>query len=60
MECIQRTHTIENDLVTEKDIDHLKELVKKYLNYTGVVNRPKVINIRMVFGAIMRNKNQDW
>jgi hypothetical protein len=51
---------MESDLVSEKDINHQPELVKKYQNYTRVVNKPKVKNVRMVFEATIRNKDQDW
>jgi hypothetical protein len=38
-----------NDVVTEKNIAALPEPVRKYLRYTGVVGKNKVINARFVF-----------
>jgi hypothetical protein len=34
--------------------------VQKYLQYCGVVNRPKVKNVRIEFEGRMRSKKKDW
>ncbi|GAT63624.1 DUF6544 family protein [Paludibacter jiangxiensis] len=49
-----------SDLLTEKDMHHLPEPVKRYLRYVGVVNKPKVKNFRVVFEGEMRDKGKDF
>ena len=49
-----------NDLLTEKDMHHLPEPVKRYLRYVGIVNKPKVKNFRVVFEGEMRDKGKDF
>jgi hypothetical protein len=34
--------------------------VQKYLRYAGVLNKPKVKNMRIVFEGKMRDKGKDW
>jgi hypothetical protein len=41
-------------LLTESDIQHLPEIVQKYLAYTGVIGKPKVQNYRIVLEAEMK------
>jgi hypothetical protein len=58
---LQRTKAIEeNDLLTEADIQTLPDLVQAYLRYVGVLNKPKVKNVRVVFEGAMRDKGKDW
>jgi hypothetical protein len=52
--------TNNKDLLTEKDIESLPEPVQKYLRYCGVINKPKVKNVRIVFDGEMRDKGKDW
>lgn len=59
-EGLERTRIIKSDLLTESDLESLPAQVQKYLKYTGIVNKPKVNNVRIVFEAAMRNKDQDW
>ncbi|MBD3386363.1 hypothetical protein GF407_15745 [candidate division KSB1 bacterium] len=59
-EGLQRTTTMQSELLTEKDLAPLPELVQNYLNYVGVVGKPRVKNMRVVFKAQMRSKTQDW
>ncbi len=47
-------------LITEKDLDHLPPVVQKYLEYVGVVGKPKIRNMRIVFQGEMRSKGKDW
>lgn len=49
-----------DQLVKEKDIEHLPLVVKKYLRYVGVVGKPKVVNVRIRFEGEMRDKGKDW
>jgi hypothetical protein len=51
---------IVKELVTEQDLIHLPLPVQKYLRYAGVVNKPKVKNVRIVFHGQMRDKGKDW
>jgi len=57
---LQRTNTIQTSLLTEADIQPLPQPVQKYLRYCGVINQPKVKNLRIVFEGEMRNKGKDW
>jgi hypothetical protein len=47
-------------LLTEEDLQPLPELVQNYLKYVGVVGKPRVKNMRVVFKAQMRSKTRDW
>ena len=51
---------IEKNLITEEDIRHLPVPVQKYLRYTGVINKEKVDNVKIVFDVEMREKGKDW
>jgi hypothetical protein len=51
---------LEKNLLAEKDIEHLPLPVQKYLRYSGVINREKVNNVRIVFDVEMREKGKDW
>jgi hypothetical protein len=48
------------EVINEKDLEHLPEPVQNYLNYVGVVGKPKVNNFRIVFEGEMRDKGKDW
>ncbi|UCH88456.1 MAG: hypothetical protein JSV49_09350 [Thermoplasmata archaeon] len=48
-------------ILNETDIRHLPEPVKKYLNYTGAIGKPKVINFRLeANGKMKRNEGSGW
>jgi hypothetical protein len=49
-----------NTLVTENDLTEIPLSVQNYLRYVGVVGKPKVRNVRIVFEGEMRNRGQDW
>lgn len=57
---LETSSKIENNLLTEKDIEHLPEPVQKYLRYAGVINKAKVKNVKIVFDVEMREKGKDW
>lgn len=57
---LQRTSPIQTDLLREADIQSLPQPVQKYLHYSGVVNLPKVKNIKIVFEGEMRDRGKDW
>lgn len=49
------------DLLHEHDIQHLPELVKKYIRYTNSIDKPKVKNFHVRFsGEIRKNENSEW
>jgi hypothetical protein len=51
----------EGDLLTENDMVHLPEPVKKYLRYAGCVGKPKVKNFKVGFeGKLRKNKDSEW
>ncbi|MBY0433186.1 MAG: hypothetical protein K2U26_03660 [Cyclobacteriaceae bacterium] len=57
---LSRSNIVKTDLVTEADIQSLPQPVQKYLRYVGVLNKPKVKNVRIVFDGEMRDKGKDW
>lgn len=57
---LERTNHISAEVVTEADIQALPAPVQKYLRYAGVLNKPKVKNIKVVFDGEMREKGKDW
>jgi len=59
-ENLQRTNALKMDLLTETDLLPLPEPVQRYLRYTGVINKPKVKNARVVFEGQMREKGKDF
>lgn len=48
------------DLLQEQDLQHLPIPVQRYLRYVGVLNKPKVKNVYIVFKGQMREKGKDW
>jgi hypothetical protein len=42
------------DIIKKSDIEHLPELIKKYLNYTGAIGKPKVNNMKVLLSGSMR------
>lgn len=57
---LNRTSAIKPDLLTENDILHLPLPVQNYLRYSGVLNKPKLINMKIEFEGEMRDKGKDW
>ncbi len=50
-----------DDILSEADMQHLPEPVKKYLRYTGSVGKPKVNKFRIEFtGGIRKNEQSEW
>ncbi len=48
-------------VLTKEDIIHLPELINKYLNFTGVIGKEKLHNIRIKFtGKIKTKPNGKW
>jgi hypothetical protein len=51
----------EKDILTEEDINHLPEIVQKYLRYANVVGKEKVRNFRAVFeGEFRPDPKKGW
>ncbi|XLS30299.1 DUF6544 family protein [Flavobacteriaceae bacterium M23B6Z8] len=48
------------ELVNVEDLATLPSPVRNYLNYVGVVGKPKVYNFKIVFEGEMRDKEKDW
>lgn len=46
--------------ITEADLESLPGPVQGYLRYVGVVGKPKVYNVRIVFEGRMRDTGKDW
>ncbi len=59
-ENLHRTNTFKTDLLTESDLLPLPEPVQRYLKYTGVLNKPKLKNMRIAFEGQMREKGKDF
>lgn len=57
---LQNQHTTSEELLTEADLQLLPLPVQKYLRYCGVVNQPKVKNMKVVFEGEMRDKGKDY
>ncbi len=57
---LNSTNTIENNLLTMKDIEPLPELVQRYLTHVGVLNKPKVKNAKVIFEGEMREQGKGW
>lgn len=52
--------TAVNEVLTETDMETLPICVQKYLKYVGVVGKPKVFNMKIVFEGEMRERGKDW
>ena len=59
-ENLQRTNRLKTDLLMETDLLPLPEPVQRYLKYAGVLNKPKLKNIRIAFEGQMREKGKDF
>jgi len=58
---LKRVKAQENNILTEKDMEHLPEPVQKYLRYVGVVGREKVKSVRVVVeGEMKLDPKKGW
>ncbi len=58
---LKQTASIPESILTETDIKHLPEPVKKYIRYTGSIGKPKVNNFKIEFaGKIRKNEQSEW
>jgi hypothetical protein len=53
-------NNLATSLLTEADLLPLPSPVQKYLRYAGVVNKPKVKNMRVLMDVLMREKGKDF
>lgn len=60
LENLRRTNALKMGLLTELDVLPLPEPVQRYLRYSGVLNKPKLKNVRVVFEGQMRDKGKDF
>ena len=59
-ENLRRSNALKMDLLTEPDLILLPDPVQRYLKYAGVLNKPKLRNMRIVFKGQMREKGKDF
>jgi hypothetical protein len=59
-ENLARVDRLPNEILTEAEIEHLPELVRRYLKYANVIDKPKVKSIRVVFQGKMRDRGKDF
>lgn len=58
---LERIKDIIPEILTEKDIQHLPQIVQKYLRYVGAIGKEKVLNFRVEFeGKIRSNPGDGW
>lgn len=58
---ISSTESISNQLLTEAHIKDLPEHVKKYIRYTGFINKPIINNFKIEFsGKLRKNDQSEW
>ena len=61
LEALERTRGIKNEALTEKDIQHLPAIVRKYIHYSGSIGKEKILNFRVEFaGGIRSNSGEDY
>lgn len=56
----QQNNSMPTPLITEADLTYLPGPVQRYLRYCGVLNKPRVKNMRIVMQGEMRSKEQNW
>ncbi|PSR57004.1 hypothetical protein AHMF7605_27715 [Adhaeribacter arboris] len=58
---LQQPEYFQNSELTETDIQHLPEPVKKYLRFTGSLGKPKVNTFKVEFtGKIRKDEQSEW
>ncbi len=58
---LQQKPYFSNSVLTEIDIQHLPEPVKKYIRYSGSIGKPKVNNFKIEStGKIRKNDKSEW
>jgi len=59
-ENLKSNNSMTTEILTEKDIKQLPEPVQRYLKYVGVIDKPKVKNVKVLFEGQMREKGKDY
>ena len=57
--ALNRINFLNTEIISEKDLDHLPPVVKKYLIYVNVVGKGRVKNVRIKFDGRIRSKPED-
>ena len=58
---LERTKNINPGLLTVDDLEHLPEIVKKYIRYTGFIGKERIINLRSEFtGGIRFTPDEEY
>jgi hypothetical protein len=58
---LQQKEYFDNSILTESDMQHLPDPVKKYLRFTACIGKPKVNNFKIEFiGEIRKNEQSEW
>jgi hypothetical protein len=56
---LNRTSSMKPRLIIESDLRHLPPIVKKYLDYTGVIGKEEIFNFRAKFEGKIRSRPED-
>lgn len=59
LNALERTRKFRNDILMEKDVQHLPLIVQKYLHYSGSIGKEKVTSYRVEFKGGIRSKATD-
>lgn len=54
------TTSFDETVISQSDLDSLPTLIQNYLNYVGVIGKPKLKNVNIIFEGEMRDKGKDW
>ena len=58
---LERTKSLKPELLTEIDMEHLPEVVKKYIRNTGFIGKEKILNFRLECkGGIRFNPDEEY
>jgi hypothetical protein len=57
---LEQTNRFTTELLLKADLQHLPQPVQRYLEYAGVLNKPKVKNMHVVFSGEMRDTGKDY
>ena len=59
-ESLARNTNLNIENISEHDLLHLPMPVQRYLKIVGVVGKPAVQNVKIIFTGEMRDKGKDW
>lgn len=54
------TTSFDETIISQSDLDSLPKIIQDYLNYVGVIGKPKLKNVHIIFEGEMREKGKDW